>query len=98
LCIDREQLGDGIFEGAPSLHGGAYGVHPVGGDGLHTFLPVDHKREQAEGMASALSAMTVGLAAAPMGKDKRAWQSVSGDAKLSQQVAFSALQARGIGP
>src|SRR5712692_5424752 len=61
------------------------------------FFPIGHKGEQAQGMASALGAMAVGFATAPMGEDKRAWQSAGGDAKLGQQEAFAASQAHGIG-
>ena len=64
LCIGRQNFTDGILELPSLLDSAPHLFDPLLGDVLNPFFSLHHKGQRPDGMASVISTMTGGLAAA----------------------------------
>ena len=98
MSVNDKQLSDGVLEAAAVFGGGTDSVDPLRRNGFDVLLAIDHEGECVERMSGPFGTMATWFAATPMGQYQGAGESVRGNAKARQEVAFAAFQGGGLGP
>jgi len=97
LSVGGQYFPHRVLEFPSGSHPAADVLDPGAGNVLDMLLATHHEGEGPDGMAWALGAVAVGLAAAEVGKRKRAGQQIVGKVETTHQFKLALAKSRGLG-